>query len=279
MGQLRISLALVALALGATSCGLSDETAIQPEPTTTVENGITTSAESTTTLEVPSTVDGDELDGTVEGPTTDGSDDIDQATVTEPNSNNNLPGEAVDLFSIANQELTVVGVDFDDSLNVRAIPELSADVVATAGPAATLSATGRTRYNDDLFWYEVSTSNQVGWVVVNYVAMAGYTDDATAEVIESIGQTPQGATMEELGTEISKLYASDDPPSRIVQSGPTRNAETAEVTYDIIGLGDDGLAGLRLHVFATEGSGGYELKSVERTILCSRGVSAEGLCA
>jgi hypothetical protein len=54
--------------------------------------------------------------------------------------------------------------------------------------------------------------------------------------------------------------------------------DLGEVTYDVIGLGDDAVFGFRLHVFGQPGAGGdFSLKSVERTILCGRGVS-DGLC-
>ena len=53
---------------------------------------------------------------------------------------------------------------------------------------------------------------------------------------------------------------------------------------DVIGLGDDSIKGERLHVFATvvyDDAGrvvvSYDLKSVEATLLCGRGVS-DGLC-
>ena len=55
--------------------------------------------------------------------------------------------------------------------------------------------------------------------------------------------------------------------------------DLGEVTYDVIGLGDDSVRGYRLHVFG-EGlgaGGGFYLKSVEARVLCARGVTAGGL--
>ena len=56
--------------------------------------------------------------------------------------------------------------------------------------------------------------------------------------------------------------------------------DPGEVTFDIVGLGDDSVGGYRLHIFANpaEEGDGFVLKSVERTTLCSRGVTGE-LCS
>lgn len=70
------------------------------------------------------------------------------------------------------------------------------------------------------------------------------------------------------------------PPSRIVQSVAPTVGDLGEVTYDIIGLGDDSIAWYRLHVFGTPGDGGesFVLASIERTTFCARGLS-RGFCA
>lgn len=54
--------------------------------------------------------------------------------------------------------------------------------------------------------------------------------------------------------------------------------DLGEVTYDVIGLGDDATLGYRLHVFGQAVSDGISLHSVERTALCTRGVTTDGLC-
>ena len=47
---------------------------------------------------------------------------------------------------------------------------------------------------------------------------------------------------------------------------------------DVVGLGDDSVAGQRLHVFGTPGQESFTLKSVEATPFCYRGVAPSGLC-
>jgi hypothetical protein len=74
--------------------------------------------------------------------------------------------------------------------------------------------------------------------------------------------------------------ASDDPPSRIAMSVAPVVGDLGEVTYDVVGLADDALFGVRLHVFGdpAEGGEGFVLSNIERTLICSRGVTDDGLC-
>ncbi len=55
--------------------------------------------------------------------------------------------------------------------------------------------------------------------------------------------------------------------------------DLGEITYDMIGFSDDSLAGFRFHILATPDANGetFTLKTIERTIYCSRGVD-EGVC-
>jgi hypothetical protein len=55
--------------------------------------------------------------------------------------------------------------------------------------------------------------------------------------------------------------------------------DLGEVTYDVVGLGDDALGGVRIHIFGDPAEGeGFILSSVERTFICSRGVTDDGFC-
>ncbi len=103
----------------------------------------------------------------------------------------------------------------------------------------------------------------------------------TAQVVDSLGGTPSAETMLELGALVAEARASDEPPSRIRMTVPPKVGDLGEVTYDVVGLGDDALFGERLHIFGrpTEGGEGFALQSVERTLLCARGLSAGGMCA
>ncbi len=82
--------------------------------------------------------------------------------------------------------------------------------------------------------------------------------------------------MNDLGQAVADNLASEDPPSRIVRSVNATVGDLGEVTYDVVGLGDDATFGFRLHVFAVDESGdGFSLRTIERTVFCSRGLSGE----
>lgn len=83
----------------------------------------------------------------------------------------------------------------------------------------------------------------------------------------------------ERGSGEETVFDSDEEPeSDIVQVTEVSEGDLTEVTYDVIGLGDDSILGFRLHIFAEESGAGFTLRTVEATVLCGRGVS-DGLCA
>ncbi|WP_420637421.1 hypothetical protein [Candidatus Poriferisocius sp.] len=109
----------------------------------------------------------------------------------------------------------------------------------------------------------------------------GGTDDATSRVVQILGEIPSAGTMRELGMVVARALVPDEGEGSrryTVVSGPSVG-DLGEITIDAEGLLDDSILGYRLHVFAHlfDQGEGFVLKSVERTLLCSRGVSGE-LC-
>jgi hypothetical protein len=246
-----MAISLVLLLLGA--CGGSGA-----ETTTTTQATVTTTTIAATTTASTTTT-----------------------AVTTTTSDDDLPGEPIDFGPAAGDELAVVGVAYDDVLNVRAAPGTDSEVIAELAPTATdLIGTGRARALPDSIWFEVEVEGMTGWVSSAFVGYLGLTDDATAEVIETLGETPGAETMLDLGLIVAEAMASEDPPSRIVMSVAPSVGDLGEVTYDVVGLGDDALGGFRLHVFGDPAEGGeaFVLSNVERTLICSRGVTADGFC-
>lgn len=191
-----------------------------------------------------------------------------------------LPGEPIDIYPYEGAVLGVVGVEADDTLNVRSGPGTSYDVLVDLGPLATgATATGRNRtLEDDSLWVELETDGTVGWVNGAYVAQLGATTDVTSEV----GRDIAGATVLAIGEAVAAARAPAEegpPPMVTVVDGPTIG-DLGEITVDVLGLADDSLRGERLHIFATPDPGGksFGLTSVEATALCARGVTADGLC-
>jgi hypothetical protein len=200
---------------------------------------------------------------------------------TTTTSEDDLPGEPIDFGPRAGDEVAVVGVAHDDVLNVRAAPGTDSDVIAELAPTATgLIGTGRARSLPESIWFEVEVEGVTGWVSSAFIGYLGLTDDATAEVIETLGETPGAETMLDLGLIVAEAMGSDEPPSRIVMSVAPSVGDLGEVTYDVVGFGDDALGGVRLHVFGDPAEGGesFVLSNVERTFICSRGVTDDGFC-
>ncbi|MGH8928867.1 MAG: SH3 domain-containing protein [Acidimicrobiia bacterium] len=223
----------------------------QDTTTSSTETTVPTATETTTTTSATTTTAGDEI-----------------------------PGEPIDFGPVAGDELGVVGVAHDDVLNVRALPGTDAQIVAELAPTATgIEATGHNRALPESVWYEINLENgATGWVSSAFVGYIGTTDDATAEVIQKLGETPGAEFMLDLGLIVAESLASTEPESRITMSVAPEVGDLGEVTYDVIGLGDDAIGGYRLHVFGDPIVEAFVLSNVERTYICSRGVTPDGLC-
>lgn len=192
-----------------------------------------------------------------------------------------LPGEPIDIGPTAGQVLGVVGVPSGDVLNVRAAPGADQRIVATLDPLADdVVATGAARRLAESIWQEVTEEDVTGWVNRAFLAWLGGTDDVTAQIIDVLSERPSAKTMLELGRIVAETRASDQPPSRMTVTVAPTAGDLGEITYDVVGLGDDSVFGERLHVFGRplDDGRGFSLANVERTLLCARGVTDDGLC-
>jgi hypothetical protein len=234
-----------------TTTTVAPTTTITPSPTTT-----NAPMRTTTTAPQPTTT-------TAPGPTT-----------------TTLAGEPIDFGPAAGDILMVVGVRHDDVLNLRAGPGTGQPIIDEIPPTYTeLEAQGNTRDLSPGFWIEVDYEGTTGWVNLRYVAYEGVVTDETSTVVAELGERPVEPTMIDLGELVASVFASEaDPESAIVQVTPVSTGDLAEVTFDVVGIGDDSVLGSRLHVFAEKVAGGFSLRSVEVTTLCGRGVTDDGLC-
>ncbi|MEE8375215.1 MAG: hypothetical protein V3S26_02715 [Acidimicrobiia bacterium] len=175
--------------------------------------------------------------------------------------------------------LAVIGVAHDATLNLRALPGPNQDILDRIEPLYDgLFAQGEAGELPSGFWAKVDYEGTLGWVHMSFIAYLGATDDVTSVVVADLNGYPVTDTMEELGLLVAEVFVSIDPPSGIVMTvGPTVG-DLGEVTFDIIGLGDDAVRGVRLHVFGDPVDGEFALRSVESTNLCGRGVTNNGLC-
>jgi hypothetical protein len=247
-------LTLSTLALVLAACGGGDAA----DSTTTTE-ATTTSTTSETTTTLPETT------------TT--------TTVPETTTTTELPGEPIDFGPAEGDIIAVIGVAHDDVLNLRAAPGADQEIVAEIPNLADgLTALGNTRDIGDSFWIEVEYDGTTGWVHYSFIGYLGVTDDMTSTVIDQLGETPVAETMLDIGAAVAATFASDEPESDIVLTVAPTVGDLGEVTYDVIGIGDDAVRGFRVHVFGQPEDETFGLKSVEVTTLCGRGVTDEGLC-
>ena len=225
-----------------------------------------------------------------------------------------LPGEPYEFGPSAGAGLAVVGVAHDSALNVRDVPngEIIArldnvmdgvrdpvlivrdagsdDIVATLDLRQGVVATGNARKLPTTIWYEVRIGDLVGWASGAYLAPLGADRDATAEVVEALGETPTADTLSDIGLLVSGVFASSgEVQSRTtVSSRPGVFEAVGDITLDVLGLPDDAVWGYRVNVTADAGAedwtqdnpGPFTLRSVTVTPICDthRGVSEEGLC-
>lgn len=253
----------VAVLLLVAACGSDAGVTSTSGPTTTNIETTTTSMPPVDTTEVPGTT-------TTEATTT---------TTSPGTSTTTLAGEPIDLGPVRGDVLMVIGVRHDDVLNLRAGPGVASPIVARVPPlSAGLVAEGKTRSMPGSFWIEVEYEGAQGWVNMSYVGYEGFVDDQTSTVVAELGEIPVEPTMTGLGELVASTFASTEPASDIVQVAPVTIGDLAEVTYDVIGLGDDAVRGLRLHIFAEKVDDGFTLKSAEVTSICSRGVDTDDLC-
>lgn len=271
------------VALLAAACAADTTVAIEVVTPTPGEEPAETPAEAPAPTEVPA--DGEEPEpeptATAE-PEPTATPEPEPTATTEPD----LPGDPFDFLVPTDGEVIgVVGVAFDDILEVHSIPGENTPLVGELpNLAADVVGTGEGRALPNSIWWKVRWNGIEGWAGSSFLARIGATVDFTSTIIELNGNSdPGGAeTMLDFGLLIADIVATDAPPSRVrVVVPPDTSGDVAEITVDVVNIGDDALAGYRLHIFAVPAEiadEGWVLMSVEATLLCSRGVTDDGLC-
>ncbi len=181
-----------------------------------------------------------------------------------------LPGDLIEFGPAQGDQLDVVGVAFDDVLNVRIAPGTDFEVIGTLDPdAAGVTATGHNRLLPNSFWVEVEFEGQLGWVNESFVGYLGSSRALEPSVPAA------NATALELAQLVAKAAASVEPPSTItIAAQPLDDV----VIMDVLGLGDDAAKGFRLTVTTVETAGKRSVTAVDEQIICSRGITTDGLC-
>lgn len=269
---------LFVVALGVGGCGGDTDDAA------TVDSGATTSTTTSTTTVAPTTTI---ATTTTAAPSTTTTQAATTTTTSVPVAGSpvpesELPGEPISVAPPEGTVLSVLGVRYDDVLNVRHIPGLSGEIIDTLAPVGDAAvATGRSRSLPTSVWWELTTdTGAVGWVSSSYTAVAGVTNDTSATILAELGALE--GTIEDIGQAVAEGQADPDVTQRIeVVVAPTVG-DLGEITLDVAGLGDDAVAGVRLHVFVVDENddGVWALHGVETTSMCQshRGGTPGELC-
>ncbi len=257
-------LALIGLVIALAACGEAATTSSTTTTSTIVATTVTSSTTSQTGA--PGT-------STTGQPTT-------TSTTLPTSTTTGLPGEPIEFGPAEGDIVAVIGVAHDDVLNLRAAPGASQPILKGIPPLYdSLTALGQTRDLGQAFWIAVDYQGTEGWVNFRYIGYLGATTDETAAVVQNLGETPATETMLELGRIVAEsMESEEDPRSEIVLTAAPVVGDLGEVTYDVIGLGDDAVRGLRVHVFGQPEDEAFILKTVEMTTLCGRGVTEDGFC-
>jgi len=199
-----------------------------------------------------------------------------------PTSLPDLAGEPWELFvPLRGEPVAVVGVAFDDILEVHVGPGENSPLIGTLDPLAVdIISAGEARQLRSSIWWRVTQGELDGWVGSRFVVRLGGTNDVTADVVEQFGAIPSAETMVELGNIVAATRVAGDPPPRLTQVSAPVIGDLGEIVFDRTGFRDDSVAGERLRIFGQplESGEGFSLKTVEATVMCSRGVSDSGLC-
>lgn len=242
-----------------------------PSSTDSTSFGSTTSTVSATTV---TTTPPDVADTTVTVPAV--------ATTTVPPTTGPV-GESFEFWVPVPSEgaiVGVVGVSYDDMLNVRSGPDVTFDVIAALEPTQMgIAGTGEGwQLPSGSVWWRIDADGVVGWANQRFLSRLGGVDDLTSFVVSKLGDVPFAETMSDLGAIVAATFADVDSGSDVVVSVAPTLGDLGEVTYDVTGLGDDSLGGYRLHIFGLPTDiGGFSLMAVEATTMCQRGVSGS-LC-
>ena len=92
--------------------------------------------------------------------------------------------------------IAVIGVRFDDVLNLREKPGTDQTILKGLAPTYdNMVAQGETWQMPSSFWYKVDADGTVGWVSARFVAYLGNVTDDTSRIVGILGEIPTAETM------------------------------------------------------------------------------------
>ncbi|MDE0495934.1 MAG: hypothetical protein OXH86_01140 [Acidimicrobiaceae bacterium] len=216
----------------------------------------------------------------------------------------------------AGTAMTVVGVRWDDVLNVRDAPngniiarlrlvlsdtrgdEIDVlapdgdDVVAVA-PLEGVIAAGQTEALRTTVWHRVEVGSTQGWVSDAYVAPIGGWAGHIADLLgRHLDSTENYENLSDIEAIVRNVLTTMEPNAELVTTVPGGFVEAVgELAMDVIGVHDERLRGYRLRIWMrtdgdwmvldpSEVTGPFTVQFIEVFELCSniRGIDADGRC-
>jgi hypothetical protein len=188
---------------------------------------------------------------------------------TAPTPPESMPGDVIEFGPRAGDQIAVVGVGNDDTLNVRIAPGTEFEIIGTLDPLAVdVTALGENRLLTSSFWVEIESGDGAGWVNEAFVGFLGVSQERTSGVVATSG----GAVA--VGELLAQTYVSQEPVSAVTLVSDDGDT----VIYDVIGIGDDAVKGFRLIIATEPVSGGTGVSSFTERTICSRGLAPDLLC-
>jgi hypothetical protein len=162
----------------------------------------------------------------------------------------------------------VIGVESEPSPGLLSFPGQSGEPVFEVSPLEDdLEALGRAWEIDGVAWEWLLVQGHEGYLPRSWLGFIGEPEDVTSQ-FAALTSDSVARLGEEIASEIEATKT-----VLVAQASPL------EVVYDVVGLGDDSIAGYRIRVSAREeDTGGFAPESVERSPLCTRGLTATGVC-
>ncbi len=273
---------LVALSLTAAACGSSTASSSDSNgESASSESGVGSELDTSGSIDVESPADSSPS-------TTTSTTEAEAATTTAAAEPEDV-GSALDFFPPIGTVFSVVGVRWDDDLNFRSAPGTSnpvLDNVRSVDDEHTITGLGQAWQFDDSIWWKVNVDGTEAWASQRFLAAPGFSDDISDEVAADL-VVLKAADMEDLANKVAATRHEGDPEPRVViVAEPIGiDATQAVITIDVLDFADDALKGERLRITANlalvdedpSNVAFVVLNTVQRTILCGRGVT-EGLC-
>jgi hypothetical protein len=188
-------------------------------------------------------------------------------STTPTTTTTTFPGNEVSSIFEPGDVLGVIGVESGSSLRLLSFPGQSGEPVFEVSPLEEdLESLGRAWEIEDVAWEWLLVQGHEGYLPRSWLGFIGQPEDVTSQFAPLTSDS-----LARLGEEI----ASEIEATKTVL---VAQASPLEVVYDVVGLGDDSIAGYRIRVTAREVTGGFAPESVVRSPLCTRGLTATGVC-